>query len=223
VDIEKGDRIVPIMEGADLGTSIVPPLKRIAKPPVPLLPFAECYYETDIPMTDMLVKLYALPDVNPLLTALNQKGLEIRRPHPSERYVLAEWVRQHFHEPWAVGCEVALENKPVSCYIAVEKRQDHVPSDDPYDLPEEVLVGFACYDVDSKGMFGAMGVKEDRRGQGTGTALLLACLHAMKEEGYAYAVIGWVASVDFYANAAGATVIPDSEPGIFRGKLVGSV
>ena len=51
------------------------------------------------------------------------------------------------------------------------------------------------------------------------SALLLACLHAMKEEGYAYAVIGWVASEDFYAHVVGATVIPTSAPGIFRGKL----
>jgi len=174
-------------------------------------------------MTDMLVKLYTLPEVAPLLTALTQKGLEIRRPHPSEKYVLAEWVRQHFQESWAVGCEVALESKPASCYIAVEKCRAHVPSNNLYDLPEEVLVGFACYDVASKGMFGAMGVKEAYQRQGIGTALLLECLHAMKEEGYAYAIIGWVASVDFYARAAGAMVIPDSEPGIFRGKLVGSV
>ena len=172
-------------------------------------------------MTDMLVKLYAVPEVAPLLTALNQKGLEIRRPDPSEKYILAEWVRQHFKESWAIGCEVALEHRPASCYIAVEKSQAHVPRENSYDLPDEVLVGFACYDVASKGMFGAMGVKEEYRGQGIGTALLLTCLHAMKEEGYAYAVIGWVASVDFYARAAGATVIPDSEPGIFRGKLVG--
>ena len=172
-------------------------------------------------MTDMLVKLYTLPEVTPHLIALNQKGLEIRRPDPSEKYILAEWVRKHFKESWAVGCEVALEHRPVSCYIAVEKSQAHFPIENPYELPDEVLLGFACYDVASKGMFGAMGVKEDYRGQGIGTALLLACLHAMKEEGYAYAVIGWVASVDFYARAAGATVIPDSEPGIFRGKLVG--
>jgi GNAT superfamily N-acetyltransferase len=178
--------------------------------------------EMDGPMTDMLVKLYALPEVTPVLTALHQKGVEIRRLHPSEKHVLAEWVRQSFKESWAVGCELAVENKPVSCYIAVEKSQAHVLSENPYDLPDEVLVGFACYDVASKGMFGAMGVKEDYRGRGIGTALLLACLHAMKEEGYAYAIIGWVASVDFYAHAAGATVIPDSEPGIFRGKLVGS-
>ena len=175
-------------------------------------------------MTDMLVKLYALPEVSHLLTTLNQNGVEIRRPHPSEKRVIAEWVNQNFTDSsWAIGCEVALENRPVSCYIAVIKNQAPVPSGDPYDLPDEVLVGFACYDVTSKGMFGAMGVKEEYRRQGIGTALLLACLHAMKDEGYAYAVIGWVASEDFYAHAVGATVIPDSEPGVYRGKLVGSI
>jgi GNAT superfamily N-acetyltransferase len=172
-------------------------------------------------MTDMLVKLYALPEVTPLLAALNQKGVVIRRADPSEKHVLAKWVLQHFQESWAVGCEVALGNKPVSCYIAVEKSQAAVPTNNPYDVPDEVLIGFACYDVASKGMFGALGVQEAHRGRGIGTALLLACLHAMKEEGYAYAVIGWVASEEFYARAAGATVIPGSEPGIFRGRLVG--
>ena len=173
-------------------------------------------------MTDMLVKLYALPEITPLLNILHQKGLEIRRAQASEKYVLSEWVRQHFTDSsWAAGCAVALENRPASCYIAVKKSQAHVSSTNPYDLPDEVLVGFACYDVASKGMFGPLGVHENYRKQGTGSALLLACLHAMKEEGYAYAVIGWVASEDFYAHAVGATVIPNSEPGIFRGKLVG--
>jgi len=172
-------------------------------------------------MTDMLVKLYALPDVISLLTRLKQKSLEIRRPHASEKHVLSEWVRQHFTDSsWASGCEVALENRPVSCYVAVEKSQAHVSRKNPYDLPDEVLVGFACYDVASKGMFGPLGVHENYRKKGIGSALLVACLHAMKEEGYAYAVIGWVASEDFYAHAVGATVIPDSEPGIFRGKLI---
>ena len=173
-------------------------------------------------MTDMLVKLYTLPEVKTLLTSLDHKGLEIRRAHSAEKHVLAEWARQHFPGPWADECEVALENRPVSCYIAVEKSQTHIPSNIPYDLPDEVLVGFACYDVSSKGMFGPLSVHENYRKQGIGTALLLACLHAMKEEGYAYAVIGWVSSEDFYAHAVGATVIPDSEPGIYRGKLVGS-
>jgi hypothetical protein len=177
--------------------------------------------QTDAPMTDMLVKLYALPDVISHLTLLSRKGLEIRRPHASEKHVLSKWVRQHFTDSsWAMGCEVALENRPVSCYIAVEKSQAQVSSTNPYDLPDEVLVGFACYDVASKGMLGPLGVHEKYRKQGIGSALLVACLHDMKEAGYAYAVIGWVASEDFYAHTVGATVIPDSEPGIYRGKLI---
>ena len=172
-------------------------------------------------MTDMLVKLYALPELAPHVTTLAQSGIEIRRAHPSERYVLSAWVHEHFEDSsWAVGCEVALERQPVSCYLAIKKRQRQMPGTNPYDLPDEVLLGFACYDVASKGMFGPLGVDEKYRGQGIGTALLLACLYAMKEE-YAYAVIGWVSSEEFYARAAGATVIPDSEPGIFHGQLVG--
>lgn len=172
-------------------------------------------------MIDMLMKLYALPEVRSLLTTLEHKGLEIRRPHPAEKHVLVEWVRQHFHESWTVECESAFENRPVSCYIAVEKSQTHIPSNNPYELPDEVLAGFACNDVCSRGMFGPLGIHENYRKQDLGTALLLTSLHAMKEEGYAYAVMGWVVSEDFYAHASGATVIPDSAPGIYRGKLVG--
>src|SRR5712691_7465086 len=104
---------------------------------------------------------------------------------------------------------------PISCFMAVETIRTSAPTQGSYDLPPERLLGFACYNVASKGMFGAMGVDEAYRRQGLGTALLLACLHAMQDEGYAYAIIGWAGSVDFYARAVGATVIPDSEPGIF--------
>ncbi len=172
-------------------------------------------------MADMLVKLYALPDRQPALSLLVQQGIHIRRPHPSARDILANWVRQRFDESWAVGCELALASHPANCYIAVEAIQASAPPQGPYDLPPERLLGFACYNIASKGMFGAMGVDEAYRRRGIGTALVLACLHAMHDEGYAYAVIGWAGSVEFYARAVGATVIPDSEPGIFRGPLVG--
>lgn len=43
------------------------------------------------------------------------------------------------------------------------------------------------------------------------SALLLACLHALKEKGYEYAV----ASEGFYDHMVGATTIPASAPGIF--------
>ena len=41
----------------------------------------------------------------------------------------------------------------------------------------------------------------------------------MRAEGYAYAIIGWASSVDFYRKAVGAIVIEGSEPGIYPAPL----
>jgi hypothetical protein len=41
----------------------------------------------------------------------------------------------------------------------------------------------------------------------------------MKEDGYWYAVIGWVELEDFYAHVVGARVIPASAPGIFSWQI----
>ena len=71
----------------------------------------------------------------------------------------------------------------------------------------------------AKGVFGPVGVREDRRGGGIGTALLLTCLHAMAGQRYAYAVIGWAGPAEWYARTVGATIIEGSEPGVFRGPL----
>jgi len=174
-------------------------------------------------MADMLVKLYALPEITPVLEDLQKNGIEIRLAAPSEKPTIVKWVSQHFQETWANECEVALEQRPVTCYIAVEKRPIQPPAHDPYTLPPEVLVGFACYAAVSKGMFGPEGVRDDYRGRGIGKGLLLACLHAMRAERYAYAVIGWAGPVEFYKRTVGATLIENSEPGIFRGPLIGGV
>ena len=49
--------------------------------------------------------------------------------------------------------------------------------------------------------------------------VLLTALWGMHEMGYAYAIIGGVGPVDFYAKACGATVIPDSTPGVYKDML----
>jgi GNAT superfamily N-acetyltransferase len=173
-------------------------------------------------MADMLVKLYALPDLAPVLAEQKSRGVEIRRAHPDEKHKMSEWVREHIKPNWGIGCEVALEQRPPSCYIAFETDQSHVPTNNPYDLPAEIILGFAAYDVVAKGMFGPIGVREDRRGGGIGTALLLSCLYAMAVERYAYAIIGWAGPTEWYARTVGATIIEGSEPGIFRGSLKGA-
>src|SRR5258707_14608131 len=121
-------------------------------------------------MPDMLVKLYALPDAAPILAALNAAGIQVRRANAWEKGFLADWVRQRFGDVWAGGCEVALKQRPVTCFIAVETESGTAAGDRPADL----LLGFACYDVAGRGVFGATGVQEDYRGRGIGTGLLLA-------------------------------------------------
>jgi hypothetical protein len=66
-----------------------------------------------------------------------------------------------------------------------------------------------------------MGVQESCERRGIGRALLLTCLHAMWNDNYAYAIIGWAGPVEWYMKMVGAMIIPDSEPGPFRGKLKG--
>ncbi len=166
-------------------------------------------------MPDLLVQLYTLPDAAPALTALTAAGIQVRRANAWEKRFVAEWVRARFSEVWAIqrrldrGCEVALEQRPVTCFVAVQPDHGLATGERPTDQ----LLGFACHDVASRGTFGATGVQADYRGRGIGTGLLLACLHAMRAEGYAYAIIGQAGPVDFYAKTVGATVIEGSETG----------
>lgn len=113
---------------------------------------------------------------------------------------------------------VAALRHPSTCYIATERDATRTAKD-AYDLPRENLIGFACYDADIRGMFGPVGVRQDRQNCGIGTALLLRTLRAMAEERYAYAVIGWAGPLQWYAREVGAIVIDGSEPGPFRGAL----
>lgn len=171
-------------------------------------------------MADMLVKLWELPDLAPLLAKLGESGIEVRRAAPAEKRAVVEWVREHFQEYWAREVEAAIENRPVTCFIAVQMQPGQASAEKPYALPFQKLAGFACYDVAGKGLFGPTGVDVSFRGRGLGKALLLAALHAMREERYAYAVIYWTGPQEFYAKAVGATVIEGSEPGIFKGFLI---
>jgi GNAT superfamily N-acetyltransferase len=154
----------------------------------------------DATMTDMLVRLYALPDAAAPLARVEAHGVRIRRPEPWEKPVLVDWVRATFSAGWAAECEIAFGARPASCFVAIES---------------DAIVGFACHDCTRKNFFGPTGVAESARGRGIGTALLLACLAAMREDGYAYAIVGGLGPTEFYAKAVGATPIDGSTPGIY--------
>jgi GNAT superfamily N-acetyltransferase len=150
-------------------------------------------------MGDMLVKLYALPDAAPALARVRGAGYEIKRALAPERRAVVLWVESHFGERWAGEAEAAFARMPVACHLAMDRAGE--------------ICGFACHDVTFRGFFGPAGVREDLRGQGLGTALLMRALHSLAEAGYAYAVIGGSGDDDFYKKAVGAVPIADSTPG----------
>jgi GNAT superfamily N-acetyltransferase len=167
-------------------------------------------------MVDMLVKLYNLPVLDPILDGLKEQRIEIRRAGLAQKKEIVQWVHLNFPGAWENETEAAMENRPVTCFIAVEKPEVEEKPEDPYMQSPELLVGFACYDIAALGMFGPTGVREDYRGRGIGKGLLVATLKAMLDQGYAYAQIGWVGPSDFYARAVGATTIEESAPGPFK-------
>jgi len=154
-------------------------------------------------MHDMLVKLYELPSLAAALEAVSKQGISVRRGQAPELPVVKAWVASNFASSVAeVG--IAFGRLPISCFIAVRG-------------PE--ILGFACYDATSRNFFGPEAVIEAARGRGLGRTLLLAALHAQREQGYAYAIIGGVGPAEFYSRSVGATPIAGSTPGIYAGML----
>ncbi|UCD37854.1 MAG: GNAT family N-acetyltransferase [Fidelibacterota bacterium] len=151
-------------------------------------------------MSDMLVKLYALPDLEVEVATQRSQGVEIRRAKAPERELVVGWVSRTFRERWGNQCSQTFGHLPPTCLIAVREKD---------------ILGFACYDAVFRGVFGPTGVAETERERGIGRALLIAALHTMREDGYIYGIVGRVGPVDFYARHAGAVVIKDSDPGMF--------
>ncbi len=150
----------------------------------------------------MLVKLYTLPEIDNRETDKNE--IIIRRAYASEKKQLLDWISDKFAQSWADECDVTFSNKPVSTFIAIKNGR---------------LLGFASYNASCLNFFGPTGVDESARGKGVGKALLLYALHGMRNEGYAYGIIGGVGPADFYSKIVGAEMIEGSTPGIYRDRL----
>ena len=155
-------------------------------------------------MPDMFVNLLKLPDERKLIGKLAKEGITIRRVQPFERSILHRYVLGNFSEIWADEALRCFSYQPPTCFIAT---------------CEKKIIGFACYETTRRDFFGPMGTNEEFRGRGIGKALLLACLRAMLDMGYAYAVIGGAGPAKFYEKCVGATEIPGSAPGIYTDML----
>jgi GNAT superfamily N-acetyltransferase len=150
----------------------------------------------------MLVRLFALPSRD-----LDRPSvLCVRKLIAPKQQLILAWIAKHFSMGWASEAGAALANRLVSLFIATRG-----------DPPE--MIGFCCYDATARGFIGPVGVAESVRGGGVGAALLRACLDDMRAMGYGYAIVGAVGAPEFFRRVAGATEIPDSTPGVYRGML----
>jgi len=155
-------------------------------------------------MIDMLVRLYDLPESAATYQDVSEKGVTLRRARAFEKHTVSEFVKENFSPKWVSEVEVAITRQPISCFIATRDKK---------------ILGFACYDTTLRGFFGPTGVSESARGLGLGKALLFKSLEALRDTGYAYAIIGGVGPKEFYAKNCGAIEIPGSDPGTYTDLL----
>lgn len=155
-------------------------------------------------MSDLLVKLSNLPNLSQLIMRQRENRIDIRRPITPEKQIIVDWINKNFNIRFADECEISFSNRPISCFIAIK---------------EGMIIGFACYDTTYKNFLGPIGVLKEHRGLGIGKTLFTACLHAMAEEGYLYAVVG--GSSGYTKKIIGGIIIKKSDPGIYRGILWG--
>jgi len=155
-------------------------------------------------MPDMLVHLLKLPEVGAEIRRLEAQGVIVRRANAYEITAVTEFVLKHFSVGWRDEVSVGFANKPISIYIATRARQ---------------IIGFGAYECTRRGFFGPTGVIESERKKGIGQALLLACLHGLRDMGYVYGIIGGVGPAEFYSKCCEASLIEGSTPGIYTDML----
>ena len=152
-------------------------------------------------MQDMLVRLYDLPEWYMLKEKLSKENIKIRRALAPDKHRIVDFVRNLSNDSAASEVDVAFSRQPLSVFIATH---------------EDRIVAYAAYHATCIDFFGPTAVLKEYRGKGIGKALLLTSLEAMRDEGFAYAIIGGVGPAEFYAHTVGATLIEGSDPGIYR-------
>ena len=137
--------------------------------------------------------------------AAHTGAADLRKPIGPEHTAVTAWVQDHFGPGWASEVQVALGNRPVSAWFAMQGGD---------------LLGFCCYDATARGFVGPIGVVESAQRRGIGASLLRVCLADMRAAGYGYAVAGHVGAPEFFRRVAGAVEIAGSTPVLYQGVLM---
>jgi predicted N-acetyltransferase YhbS len=149
-------------------------------------------------MADMLVKLLEIPAIPRV------QGIVIRRALPFEMTPVLHFILSNFGPGWADEASVAFSLKPSTLFIAIDNGK---------------VCGFCAYECTARAFLGPEGVSSSYRKRGIGRALLLSALHGLRELGYVYGIVGGVGPVEFYGKVVGATIIPNSTPGVYENPL----
>lgn len=141
---------------------------------------------------DMIINLYAPMKSFPL-----PSGIRIVRALPFEAPQVVAFVKQNFSTDggWSEEIKGPLHLNNPTIFLALRNKS---------------IVGFCAYDATAKGFLGPLGVSESERGHGIGAALCASALCALKEDGYAYAIVGWVGPQEFYSKNFGAVALNNS-------------
>ena len=149
---------------------------------------------------DMLVNLRRLPDLYEEEKRMEGLGIRLINCFPADMLRAVDFVVKTFGKYAAGEARNCFGKMKSSLLLAVRG--------------DEIL-GFACYDATAPDFFGPTAVLESERGKGIGKALLIRAMWELRNEGYAYAVIGDVGPAGFYEKTVGAVAIPGSDVSIY--------
>jgi len=138
---------------------------------------------------ELIVNLYS----EKAIEVVPLKEGRIERVLPFEAGHVRSFIKKVFpRTEWADEISGPLNGPKTTVFVAIEGKK---------------IVGFAAYDATAKDFFGPLGVDPKYRKKGYGEALCKACFRAMKEEGYAYAMIGYAGPVAWYSKHFGAVEV----------------
>ena len=143
-------------------------------------------------LRDLLVPLYGLPPV-----PRPPDGTLVDRPAACSAPRLLDAVAESFGRGWEAEARVCVSRTPATAVAAFEEASG-------------APMGFCCWDAAALGFLGPVGVFQTHRGLGLGRCLVLSCLHAMRAQGYGYAIVGGAGPDGFFASVCDARPIEGS-------------
>jgi hypothetical protein len=133
----------------------------------------------------------------------------VDRPAACTAPELLDAVEDSFGRGWRAEAGACLARTPATAVAAFEERAGRP-------------LGFCCWDAAALGFLGPVGVFRASRGSGLGRILVLSCLHAMRAQGYGYAIVGGAGPDGFFASVCDARPIEGSGRSVYPPWLGGS-